>query len=108
MEFQEATRHDTGAELVPAVEKSDQGYVVGTVFARVGEHKVRAEVRSGIPPMLSWARVCVWSPSALMWNEMHALPKVKTPRFERGRQIDPALFGPDISELMSAARAILL
>ncbi len=107
MEFQEATAEDTTA-LVPEIENNGQGYVVGTVFARVGDYKVRAEVRSGTPPLPSWGRAAVWSPSALTWNELYALPKLKTPKIQPRAPIDPALFAKDLAELLSVARAILL
>lgn len=53
-------------------------------------------------------RMGVWSASALMWNGMHTLLKLKSPLLSRDSKIDSALFAPDFSALLSAERAILV
>jgi len=112
MQLQEATAPD--AVLVPVVRESD-GKVLATIYARIGEYKVRATVqRDSSPQGNKFGGVSVWDKDGLTWQRIHGLndglvmPLQSGPAVRGALPVDASMFAEDMAELMAAARDILL
>lgn len=95
----------------PQVVRGSQD-VEATLFAKVGAHKVRVNIRRDSYDFQSHARIYVWHAPSLKWNLVHSIPyqSMRTPDklYYRANGMDASNFRADIDTLLATAAQILL